>query len=300
LIPTNVTNHFSINFKSRKTMKSVFKLAMLPLLALALATASCKKDEPTPPPPTVDPYKDLYKIGDADLATAGLTLALYMDEEPFAGYNRVYAVVKDKVTNLVLENATVTFAPLMDMGAMTHSAPFEQPTWNAEAKAQKGAVTFIMPSTNGTWYLTVKATNPTTLVEEDHQFTFEVIAKTESRIYSFVSAFDGTTKVFVALVEPPKWKTGMNDFEVVVYKKASMMSFPAMTDLQIEIDPEMPTMGHGSPNNVNPVHMANGHYKGQVNFTMTGYWKVNMVVKDANGNVMNDQGFFDITFTNIF
>jgi hypothetical protein len=126
-----------------------------------------------------------------------------------------------------------------------------------------------------------------------------VVDKPESRLYSFLST-DGTTKVFVALVEPPKWKTGMNDFEIVIYQKASMMDFPPLENLLVEIEPEMPTMGHGSPNNVNPVHIANGHYFGQVNFTMTGYWKVNVTVKDSQGNIMNETGFFDITFTNIF
>ena len=280
-------------------MKSIFKMAMLPMLALALIFGSCKKDDPTPTPPTpTDPYADLYKIGDADLANAGLTLSLYMGEEPFTGYNYVYAVVKDKVTNQVLENAMVEYTSMMDMGAMQHSSPVEQPAWNADAKAYKGTVTFIMPTANGTWYLTAKATNPTTMVEESHQFTFTVVDKAESRLYSFVSSTDDA-KVFVALVEPPKWKTGMNDFEVVIYNKASMMDFPPIENLIIEITPEMPSMGHGSPNNVNPVHTANGHYYGQVNFTMTGYWKVNIVVKDSQGNVMNNTGFFDITFTNI-
>lgn len=280
-------------------MKSFINLAMLPMLALALVFGSCKKNDldPTPPTPT-DPYADFYKIGDAYLPTAGLTISLYMGEEPFTGYNRVYTVVKDKVTNQILENATVAYAPLMDMGAMQHASPAEQPVWDADAKAHKGTVTFIMPTANGTWYLTVKATNQTTMVEEDATFTFTVVDKPEARLYSFLSAADGTTKAFVALIEPPTWKTGMNDFELVIYQKASMMDFPPLENLIIEITPEMPTMGHGSANNVNPIYTTNGHYKGEVNFTMTGYWKVHVVIKDGQGNVMNDIGYFNITFTN--
>ncbi len=38
----------------------------------------------------------------------------------------------------------------------------------------------------------------------------------------------------------------------------------------------MPSMGHGSPNNVNPVHRELGHYHGSVNFTMTGDWLVEL------------------------
>ena len=55
-------------------------------------------------------------------------------------------------------------------------------------------------------------------------------------------------------------------------------------------------MNHGSPNNVNPTHIGNGHYKGVANFTMTGWWRVNMVIKDGEGNVLNNDSYFDITF----
>ncbi|MNR44863.1 hypothetical protein D3C85_1636520 [compost metagenome] len=57
--------------------------------------------------------------------------------------------------------------------------------------------------------------------------------------------------------------------------------------------PEMPSMGHGSPNNVEPVITKNGIYKGKVNFTMTGDWKINFVLaKGGQSNVT----FFDLTF----
>lgn len=74
-----------------------------------------------------------------------------------------------------------------------------------------------------------------------------------------------------------------------------MMSFPAITDYEVEINPEMPSMGHGSPNNVNPVHTAKGHYTGKVNFTMTGLWRVHIKLK-KNGSVISESAYFDITF----
>jgi hypothetical protein len=66
--------------------------------------------------------------------------------------------------------------------------------------------------------------------------------------------------------------------------------------MSIAITPEMPSMGHGSPNNVDPVYTADGRYEGKVNFTMTGYWKVNMVIRDAEDVIIKDNAFFDITF----
>jgi hypothetical protein len=111
---------------------------------------------------------------------------------------------------------------------------------------------------------------------------------------SFTAANNGA-KIFVALVEPSKPKVGINDLELVVYRKATMMSFPADSSLSIAFEPEMPTMGHGSPNNVNPVHVKNGHYRGKVNFTMTGLWRLNMAFR-AGEAVADTTQAFDIEF----
>jgi hypothetical protein len=217
-----------------------------------------------------------------------------MDEAPFMGYNYVYAVVKDAAGNVV-ESADVFFTPMMDMGMMMHSSPVEQPMWNSDAKADKGTVTFIMPSANGSWTVEVYVEDMSTMEMGAATFPIDVMTKPEAKLFSFMSTVD-QSKIFVALVEPQMPSVGLNDFEVVIYKKTSMMDFPPVTDLNLTIDPEMPTMGHGSPNNVDPVATTDGHYMGKVNFTMTGYWKVNMEIKDAQNMMMYDQGFFDITF----
>lgn len=88
----------------------------------------------------------------------------------------------------------------------------------------------------------------------------------------------------------------MNDFEVMVYQRQSMMNFPPATDLELAIEPEMPAMGHGSPNNVNPVHLENGHYAGRVNFTMSGLWRVHVELRNATGDLVSDEISFDIDF----
>ena len=103
------------------------------------------------------------------------------------------------------------------------------------------------------------------------------------------------TKYPISLVLPKVWKVGQNSFEITAHQMESKMSFPAATDLTFEIIPEMPSMGHGSPNNLNPVHTSNGHYVGSVNFTMTGAWRINMIVKKGDKTVTN-KAWFDIAF----
>lgn len=57
----------------------------------------------------------------------------------------------------------------------------------------------------------------------------------------------------------------------------------------------MPSMGHGSPNNVNPVHIEKGHYRGKVNFTMTGEWQIKLKVF-KNGVLLRDDLMFETRF----
>jgi len=114
------------------------------------------------------------------------------------------------------------------------------------------------------------------------------------RMFSFISLID-SGKYFVSLIPPVKPIVGINDFEVVVYKKQSMMIFPADSTLSISFIPTMPTMSHSSPNNVDPVHTEKGHYKGKVNFTMTGFWRLSTTFRSGMA-VADSAHYFDITF----
>ena len=122
-----------------------------------------------------------------------------------------------------------------------------------------------------------------------------VVEPTEPKLITFESDYD-QTKLFVTRIEPKSPEVGINDFTLGIYKRESMMSFPAVDDLVVSMEPEMPTMGHGSPNNVDPVSVGNGMYEGKVNFTMTGYWKVNLDFTTANNDTVKTGQYFDITF----
>ena len=113
---------------------------------------------------------------------------------------------------------------------------------------------------------------------------------------SFVSNLDTNATYFISLIQPANPKVGENDFEILINRKASMIDWPYEPYLTVEFEPYMPAMNHGSPNNVNPSHIGAGHYKGLVNFTMTGWWQLNMVIKDGEGSILNDDSYFDVTF----
>jgi hypothetical protein len=215
------------------------------------------------------------------------------------GYNRLHVVVLDSAdTKKNITDAHISFAPLMDMGMMKHSCPFTNPENKVEdgTKAFVGSVVFIMPSTStGSWMIDINVQNNATNQEGMASFDITVIEDTEPRLFSFVSAFD-SSKLFVALIDPMKPETGINKFNLGIYKKETMMSFPGVEGIVVKSEPWMPSMNHGSPNNVDPVSVGNGMYEGQVNFTMTGYWQIMLDFETANQDTIAIDKYFDITF----
>lgn len=230
--------------------------------------------------------------------TAGdYTISLHAQEDLFVGYNQMYFLVKNTATNEVISDYSLKITPMMDMGMMMHTAPNETPV-NPEGdmKVIQFNMVYIMPSTAGDWMLKGELT----INEGDAPIAFDlpvtVVEKSDSRMLSFMSQADSMTMVFLTLNEPLDPVVGENKIQFGLYKRETMMSFPAIENYSIEFEPEMPTMGHGSPNNVNPTYTANGLYDGTVNFTMTGYWRINVTVKNAEGVIVKDGISFDVNF----
>ena len=275
------------------------KYITLSLFAIAaFALGSCNKTTDPEPTPK-DPFKDLILIGETSAVGSGTTIKLYSDDELFVGYNHLYVAVYDSSNSKVqITDANITFKPMMDMGAMKHTCPVENPTATVDAKTKafKGAAVYIMPTTaTGFWTMNIEIENKVLGQTGMASLPITVVEKDEPRLITFISEFDGA-KLFVARIDPVNPEIGLNDIVFGIYQKESMMSFPTVDGYVMEMEPEMPSMNHGSPNNVNPVSIGGGKYKGVVNFTMTGYWKINLDFKTANGDDIKLKQYFDVTF----
>lgn len=273
-------------------MKTIFNWAIVALLPIILFS-SCKKDNPDPQP-TPNPWDEMVLVHDTVLQADDLKISLYSDKELFVGYNHLYFLVTNAAGKLVIQPTAISFSPWMQMTSMNHACPHGQPVWMADTKMSHGYSVFQMASgMMGSWFLDLTVTVDG--VEYQYSISPPVVTPTEARLFSFTDAISSNVYI-VALIEPMNPKIGINDFIVGFYHKESMMSFPPVAGMGVEINPEMPSMGHGSPNNVDPVYTADGRYEGKVNFTMSGYWKVNMIIKDSESVVIKDNAFFDITF----
>ena len=257
-------------------------------VSLSVLMISCSKDNMETD--TVIPYQ---KIGEGYAAGATVKVEVYAKKALSTGYNAIYIALYDSTSNQRIENARITFVPMMDMGTMKHSAPVENPANHTTDKLFAGGIVFTMPSgTSGSWTLDVNVV----VNEKQGKLTLPVniTATSVSRVKSFISKEDNA-RYFVTLLQPEVPKVGVNDMEIAIYKAKSMMAFPADSSLTVTLTPEMPAMDHGSPNNVDPVHVGKGHYKGKVNFTMTGLWYLHLDFK--NGDAIADTAtYFEVNF----
>lgn len=260
------------------------------LLMAALFTG-CKDETVIEPNDNTNTNNGLLEIASAQSDAGDWTVKLFASEQLFMGYNRLYLEVWDKTTNKRVEEAKLELNPMMDMGTMQHSAPFENPPELAESGKFPCAVVFQMPGEMG-WQLNVEVQMPDGSRKGSVEIPLKVISPDVVRTHVIMPA-NGGNPVIVSLVEPQDPKVGLNRFEISIHRRASMMSFPADDSLTVEIEPEMPSMGHGSPNNVNPVISENGHYVGTVNFTMTGKWHVNLKIMEG-ADLVDDQSYFEI------
>lgn len=268
-------------------------LSALVLAVCSILVFGCKKSSNNVVAPS--PTAGYIKIAEGYAAGAATKVEIYAVDSAFTGYNKLYIALLDSVNNTFVETAQVTLMPNMDMMSLSHSAPYENPaSTSAVNKMFPCSVCFIMPSSGGTWTLAVNVQN--LINSKNGMATLNINVKDPStvRMFSFISLID-SGKYFVSLIPPVKPIVGINDFEVVVYKKQSMMIFPADSTLSISFIPTMPTMSHSSPNNVDPVHTEKGHYKGKVNFTMTGFWRLSTTFRSGMA-VADSAHYFDITF----
>lgn len=250
---------------------------------LSIFFISCDKEDNTPLP--VDELSGLLLI--QEIEGTDHTIELYSASGKLpVGHNRIYLRFRKKADNTFANNAEVSWMPMMKMMSMNHACPYGAVTKVAGKETLfSGDIVFQMPGNDmESWELTITYNIGGT------DYNAKADINVENTTLKRVSVFkaNDSLRYIVALIDPVSPKVGINDMTVGIYKMESMMSFPAVENYQLTIDPRMPGMGnHGSPNNENPLYNAAvGVYKGKLSLSMTGYWKINLVLKNDTGNIL--------------
>ena len=240
---------------------------------------------------TVKPIPELYTEVDGlyDVWAYSKTGSLHN------GYNDLYFVVTKKKTGNYVKDFNITnVTPIMNMVKMNmfHSTPVSPAVeiFDDTRKAIKhGWVSFLMNTSEaGTWAFSYDiAVLGSKASVTDKAIVVNAIPDGQEWLKNFKV---GDNTYYLSLVNPIDWKTGENVIQAYISKKSAPITTPyalASETFTVEIDPRMPDMGnHTSPGNKALTKQADGSYKGIINLTMTGLWRIHLTVKDAQGNIV--------------
>lgn len=262
----------------RKTFNAIVCIAFLGLF-------SCASDDGVTP---VNELAGLAKI--QDVVAGPHTIELYSASGTLQqGYNAISMRIKDNDTGAYITNAQFNWIPVMHMMSMTHSCPASVPVRTPDTETLYNGFIIFQMAQNDVEYWTIQIDYTIEGTAYSVNSNLEVPASDNQRVTSFMGG-DGT-RYIVALVGPTNPEVAVNEMTVAVYKMQSMMSFVPVEGYSIQIDPRMPGMGnHGSPNNTDLVYLpADGLYHGNLSLTMTGYWCINMVLRNSGGTVIKGE-----------
>jgi len=262
---------------------------ILPVI-LTMALISCSDDDDPKTP--ISEVEDLLKV--QEISNDTHTLELYtVSGDLMQGYNDITIRIKDKSSKELVENALITWKPMMHMTMMMHSCPKSDLIKVVDKKTiYNGYIVFQMPDNDDEgWDLTFNYS----IDGEDYEAEADInVPKSDKQVVTTFMGTDGM-KYILALVEPFDPEVKINDMQVGLYKMENMMNFPMVINYKVMLDPRMPSMGnHSSPNNEDLVYNgSNKMYDGKLSLTMTGYWKLNLMLLNSNDEVLKGEEVTD-------
>jgi hypothetical protein len=256
------------------------------LLFLSIVLFSCSSDDDSTSIPA-DETSGLHKI--QEITNDAHIIELFSPTGSLIqGYNHVSLRIKDKKTNHYITDAKIEWIPLMHMAMMQHSCPRSEVEKKDKKTVYEGDIIFQMAQ-NETEFWEITITYEINNIIYSASDKISVSGSAKRTVNSFKGS-DGNSYV-IAYITPSSPKVALNDMTVGLYKMQDMMTFPSVNHYKIKIDPRMPSMGnHGSPNNTDLVQTeTNGFYKGNLSLTMTGYWKINLQVLNADDEALKGE-----------
>jgi len=268
------------------------KISMLVAL-IAIFMISCSNDDNITPNYNNE-VENLQLI--KSFSQDGYTLELFNKTGKLqVGYNKLTLRLKDADGKYV-QNATIDWMPMMtmNMGGMTHqhSSPYSEISKvSGKQTLYQGYIVFIMASDepNNYWDLHINLSVDGQNISIEDKVN---VISTESQYNKVYTSGMGTDdeNYMLALVEPENPIIGTNDIVVALFKKGDNHDFPIVNNYKIKVDPRMPGMGnHSAPGNVDMTQGNDGFYHGKVGFSMSGYWKINLILEDGSGTVIKGE-----------
>lgn len=261
---------------------------LLTSLTLVCLFIACSSDDSSPEKdPDKNPVEHLNKVVESQ-STNGYHLELFSVKKTIqTGSNALVAKISKNEQSTTASDLQLSITMHMNSNGhtMSHGAPVVQLKPTTDKGYYEGYIFPTMASHGDTDYWVLKLT--TTI--DNQTVTFEEkIEVNNSKDKTLVSFKNQDTQYTLALIEPSTPKIGLNESSALLFATPDNTVFEIVDAYTIHIDPRMPSMGnHSSPNNIDFTQAKPQElYKGQLSLTMSGYWKINLMVRDALGNLI--------------
>lgn len=220
----------------------------------------------------------------------------------YTGYNKIRVKITDQQHNSV-PASSVTFLPLLQRDAgEPESGPHRYQLIHQADKAYfSGYAVFTEASRIGqAWTLYIGF-----LIEgQEHRVRLDAPVQEQPNKNLNMTSFEGNDGAHyrIALVAPQKPQVAENELIAGIYKfnqpqdppsddfpDPTRFSYTEVQGFTLKLDPRMPepSMGnHSSPNNRDLKQHDDGLYHGVVNYTMTGNWTLNFILRNEQGQVL--------------
>ncbi|WP_010254067.1 hypothetical protein [Myroides injenensis] len=293
-------------------MKKLIYFAIT-IITLGLTTSCTSDDNTMEKGNTTNPDTSELTTKVLEQKIDNYTISIYSNVKEFYAPSTTPIIVEltdnNDPSNKNFTDASINVLMHMTMSnghAMSHSAPIQQlkPIKGSTNKFE-GEIMFSMAGMEidqNYWEITLEAKNKEQAIKVDFKTTVKEGKFFDRKdINSIVNSDRKTLETFsinsqnhfVALHHFNNIIVGKNDIAVSIYRNENMgMNFPEVDNLIVSIDPRMPDMGnHGVLGGaITLQYNANTkQYEGQLPLSMTGYWFLNLVIKDQNNNIIAGQ-----------
>jgi hypothetical protein len=231
--------------------------------------------------PEASPTDGMTKVGEAYALGAGARLELWSVSGLTTGYNQLYIAAYDSITGAAINDSHIHIHPHYEAGETMHSCPVFEPDAIAVDGLFPIGIVFTDPADEALaqWEVNLRFHNHNNNKFGKAVYNVSVKQHDPVRIHTFET--EGGDHYCLSYVLDGEAKVGVNTIKVFAFRMEEGEFVPA-EDLVIDLNPEMPSMGHGSPNNVDPTLTSPGIYEGKVNFTMSGAWSIHLDISDGD------------------
>jgi hypothetical protein len=273
------------------------------VLSVTFVMAGCTKNSSSTSPASA--ARDNWPTisgGTAVSATHRIRAEILSKDSLHEGYDSLAVVLRDSVSGKVITNANVGWFPEMNMGTMHHSAPVDN--YNSAAGADslfRAGILFIMASDSmDGWTLRVRVDDrrydSLGVFNDSIDFPVWVRSVSPSPLIWWKGP-DSLNRV-AAILSPKIPVTGTNTLELFIGRSVTMLDWRADSAWTVSFVPTMPTMDNmTSPNNVDPTATGGAHYKGKVNFNMSGFWRLTFTFRQTTSSFVaaDTSQYYDVT-----